>query len=119
MTLIRAVNVRSATARCRFASTNVSHDAIIHDFPYSNTLVADLLDAEDKVLHSQEYYSVGGGFIQWKGWEPPSLGEPVHRYSNMTELRAIVKEKGLNIYEIILDNEMAITGRRARASSIP
>ena len=28
----------------------------------------------------------------------------------MTELRAIVKEKGLNIYEIILDNEMAITG---------
>ena len=37
----------------------------------------------------------------------------------MTELRAIVKEKGLNIYEIILDNEMAITGRRARASSIP
>lgn len=89
---------------------DVSHDAIIHDFPYSNTLVADLLDAEDKVLHSQEYYSVGGGFIQWKGWEPPSLGEPVHRYSNMTELRAIVKEKGLNIYEIILDNEMAITG---------
>ena len=53
---------------------------------------------------------MGGGFIQWKGWEPPSLGEPVHRYSNMTELRAIVKEKGLNIYEIILDNEMAITG---------
>ena len=89
---------------------DVSHDAIIHDFPYSNTLVADLLDAEDKVLHSQEYYSVGGGFIQWKGWEPPSLGEPVHRYSNMTELRAIVKEKGLNIYEIILDNEMSITG---------
>ena len=59
---------------------DVSHDAIIHDFPYSNTLVADLLDAEDKVLHSQEYYSVGGGFIQWKGWEPPYLGEPVHRY---------------------------------------
>ena len=28
----------------------------------------------------------------------------------MTELRSIVKEKGLNIYEIILDNEMAITG---------
>ena len=89
---------------------DVSHDAIIHDFSYSNTLVADLLDAEDNVLHSQEYYSVGGGFIQWKGWEPPSLGKPVHRYSNMTELRAIVKEKGLNIYEIILDNEMAITG---------
>lgn len=32
---------------------DVSHDAIIHDFPYSNTLVADLLVAEDKVLHSR------------------------------------------------------------------
>ena len=90
--------------------SDVSHDAIIHDYPYSNTLVAELLDGEDNVLHSQEYYSVGGGFIQWKGWTAPVLGEPVHRYSNMTELRAIVKEKGLNIYEIILDNEMAITG---------
>ena len=47
---------------------DVSHDAIIHDFPYSNTLVADLLDAEDNVLHSQEYYSVSGRFIHWKGW---------------------------------------------------
>ena len=89
---------------------DVSHDAIIHEYPYSNTLVAELLDGDGNVLHSQEYYSVGGGFIQWKGWTAPELGEPVHRYSNMTELRAIVKEKGLNIYEIILDNEMAITG---------
>lgn len=90
--------------------SDVSHDAVIHDFPYSNTLVIELADAAGNILHSQEYYSVGGGFIQWKGWVSPELGEPVHRYSNMTELRAIVKEKGLNIYEIILDNEMAITG---------
>ena len=38
--------------------SDVSHDAIIHDYPYSNTLVAELLDGEDNVLHSQEYYSV-------------------------------------------------------------
>lgn len=90
--------------------SDVIHDAVIHDFPYSNTLVIELTDEGGNILYSQEYYSVGGGFIQWKGWVAPELGEPVHRYSNMTELRAIVKEKGLNIYEIILDNEMAITG---------
>ena len=89
---------------------DIEHGPIIHDAPYSNTLLVSLEDADGQALFSMEYYSVGGGFIQWKGWEPPSLGEPVHRYSNMTELRAIVKEKGLNIYEIILDNEMAITG---------
>ncbi|MFR0874558.1 MAG: hypothetical protein ACLSHC_08095 [Bilophila wadsworthia] len=31
------------------------------------------MDAEDKVLHSQGVLPVGGGFIQWKGWEPPPL----------------------------------------------
>lgn len=50
---------------------DVEHAAVLHDFPYSNTLVAELLDAEGHVLHEKEYYSVGGGFIQWKGWEPP------------------------------------------------
>ena len=89
---------------------DVSHEDIIHDYPYSNTLVPELVDASGNVLFSREYYSVGGGFIQWKGWTEPALGEPVHLYRNMTELRGIVKEKGLNIYEIILDNEMAITG---------
>lgn len=90
--------------------TDVTHEAVIHDYPYSNTLIPELLDAHGQVLFSREYYSVGGGFIQWKGWEAPETGMPVHRYANMNELRGIVKEKGLNIYEIILDNEMAITG---------
>lgn len=89
---------------------DVSHDAIIHDFPYSNTLVADLLDAEDKVLHSQEYYSVGGGFIQWKGWTPPERGKPVHPYGTMRQLREQLARTGLTLHELILDNESAITG---------
>ena len=89
---------------------DVEHAAVLHDFPYSNTLVAELLDAEGHVLHEKEYYSVGGGFIQWKGWEAPVLGDPAHKYRNMTELRGIVREKGLNLYEIILDNETAVTG---------
>lgn len=89
---------------------NVVHDAINHEFPYSNTLIVEMLDAQGAVVLEREYYSVGGGFIQWKGWEPPVLGQPVHAYRNMRELQAIVKEKGLNLYEIMLDNEMAITG---------
>ena len=30
--------------------------------------------AGDKVLLEQEYYSVGGGFIEWKGYKPPKKG---------------------------------------------
>ncbi|WP_294447068.1 L-serine ammonia-lyase [uncultured Mailhella sp.] len=89
---------------------DIVHDAVVHDYPYSNTLVAELLDAGGNVLFDKVYYSVGGGFVQWDGWKAPELGEPVHPYSNMKELRKIVRSEGLNLYEIMLDNEMAITG---------
>ena len=89
---------------------DIVHDAVVHNYPYSNTLVAELLDAGGGVLFEKAYYSVGGGFVQWDGWKAPELGEPVHPYSNMKELRNIVRTEGLNLYEIMLDNEMAITG---------
>ena len=28
----------------------------------------------DAVLYELEYYSVGGGFIEWKGYQPPEEG---------------------------------------------
>ena len=89
---------------------NIRHDAVMHTFPYSNTLIASLLDAEGTPLFSREFYSVGGGFVSWKGAVPESTGEPVHKYSSMNELHGLVREHGLNIYEIMLDNETAITG---------
>lgn len=90
--------------------SDIVHDAIIHEYPYSNTLLAELLDAQGEVLFHRAYYSVGGGFVQWDGWKASEQGEPVYRYSNMRELRAIIREQGLNIYEIMLANEMAVTG---------
>ena len=89
---------------------DIVHDSIVHDYPYSNTMKAELLDAAGSVLFERVYYSVGGGFVQWEGWKAPEQGEPVYRYSNMTELRALIREHGLNIYEIMLANEMAVTG---------
>lgn len=92
------------------ALTDVVHDAVVHDYPYSNTLLAELLDASGNVLFDKAYYSVGGGFVQWDGWKAPELGNPVYPYSNMKELRDIIRSQGLNIYEIMLANETAITG---------
>lgn len=90
--------------------SDIVHDAVVHKYPYSNTLVAQLLDACNGVLFEKAYYSVGGGFVQWDGWKAPEQGDPVYPYSNMKELRQIVRSQGLNIYEIMLANEMAITG---------
>ena len=89
---------------------SIVHDSIVHSYPYSNTLVAELLDASGEVLFERAYYSVGGGFVQWEGWKAPELGEPIYKYGSMTELRNIVRAEGLNIYEVMLANEMAMTG---------
>jgi L-serine dehydratase len=89
---------------------DIYHDAVNHEYPYSNTLVAELLDVHREKLFERIYYSIGGGFVQWEGWKAPERGQPVYPYSNMSELRSIIRTQGLNIYEVMLANEMAITG---------
>ena len=92
------------------AAAEVEHDLLVHKYPYSNTLLLDLLSEAGHVLYGQEYYSVGGGFIQWKGWQPEERGKPVHVYGSMQECKRIMHESGLSIHDILLDNECAITG---------
>jgi L-serine dehydratase len=89
---------------------DVIPDRISHDFPYSNTLVFSLLDAEGRNLLEREYYSVGGGFLQWKGWRGEQRGLPVHPYRNMHQLAEILRVSGLTLHELMLENESAITG---------
>ncbi|MDR3256066.1 MAG: L-serine ammonia-lyase [Endomicrobium sp.] len=109
-------------------SENIEYCAIQHNFPYNNTLIIDLLSENypnkeiltnlrnktdmlsESILFSWEYYSVGGGFLQWKGWTASKTVHPPHPYSNMTELRMLVKEKDLSLDELLLENEVAITG---------
>ena len=62
------------------------------------------------VLFSKEYYSVGGGFLQWKGWKAGERGRPVHPYVNMNELQVRLAESGLSLDVLLMENEMAVTG---------
>ena len=52
---------------------DIVYDAPKGEFPHPNTMTCKLM-AGDTVLLEQEYYSVGGGFIEWKGYEPPKKG---------------------------------------------
>ncbi len=88
----------------------IHHGPLSHDKPFSNTLIFSLQDANGKILLTQEYYSVGGGFIQWKGWQIPEQGKPCFPYNSMAQLREHLHTSGLNLHEIILQNESAITG---------
>ena len=52
---------------------DIIYDAAKGKFPHPNTMTCKLM-AGDKVLYELEYYSVGGGFIEWKGYQPPKKG---------------------------------------------
>ena len=97
----------------------IEYGPVLHEYPYSNTLFIDLLDRpypfespaeEGEILFSMEYYSVGGGFLQWKGWQPEERGKPAHPYGNLKELHQRLAESGLSLDRLLLENETAITG---------
>lgn len=114
---------------------NVVYGPIQHQRPYSNTLFIDLLDVPfpdtretapdaaarggapgddeplaEHILFSREYYSTGGGFLQWKGWEAEERGRPAYPYVNMNEVHVRLAQSGLALDEMLMANEMAITG---------
>jgi L-serine dehydratase len=89
---------------------DIIYDAPKGDFPHPNTMTCMLM-AGDKPILEQEYYSVGGGFIEWKGYKPPKKGEPKYPYSTMKELRQHAEKNNLTIAQVIMANEVAVSGK--------
>jgi L-serine dehydratase len=89
---------------------DVVYDATKGDFKHPNTMTVKLLAGND-VLLEQEYYSVGGGFIEWKGYTPPKKNPPKYPFRTMKELRAHADRNDTTIAKIMLANEMSIAGR--------
>ena len=89
---------------------DVIYDATKGDFKHPNTMTVKLLAGKD-VLLEQEYYSVGGGFIEWKGYTPPKKNPPKYPFRTMKELRTHADTNKTTIARIMLANEMSITGR--------
>jgi L-serine dehydratase len=94
---------------------DLSLDDIIYDsakgvFPHPNTMTCQLM-AGDKPVYELEYYSPGGGFYEWKGYTPPKKGEPKYPYATMKELRRHAEKNNLSIAQVILANEVAVSGK--------
>jgi L-serine dehydratase len=89
---------------------DIVYDAPKGDFPHPNTMTCALMGGE-AVLHELEYYSVGGGFIEWKGYQPPKKGQPKYPYATMKELQAHAQKNNLSIAQVMMANEVAVSGR--------
>ncbi len=89
---------------------DIIYDSPKGEFPHPNTMTCKLL-AGDKVLLELEYYSPGGGFYEWKGYTPPKKGQPKYPYATMKELRKHAEDNKLSIAQVIMANEVAVSGK--------
>jgi L-serine dehydratase len=93
------------------ASLNdIVYDATKGDFPHPNTMTCKLMGGSETLLE-QEYYSVGGGFIEWKGYQPPKKNPPKYPYATIAELLAHAEKNKLTIAQVVMANETSISGR--------
>ena len=72
---------------------DIVYDSPKGEFPASQHHDLQAAWAGDKPIYELEYYSVGGGFIEWKGYQPPKKGQPKYPYATMKELRAARREE--------------------------
>ncbi len=79
---------------------------------HTNGLRFTALDARGDVLHRDEFYSIGGGFVvraeEFGRQRPGGGGAPVpHPFASAAELLAACREHGLELHELVLANERA------------
>jgi len=89
---------------------DIIYDAPKGDFPHPNTMTCMLMGG-DKAIYEQEYYSPGGGFYEWKGYTPPKKGQPKYPYATMKELRQHAEKNKLSLAQVIMANEVAVSGK--------
>jgi L-serine dehydratase len=89
---------------------DIIFDATKGEFHHPNTMTAVLL-AGNETLYELEYYSVGGGFIEWKGYKAPEKGQPKYPFAYARELKKYLFDDKIPLAKLLLENEMAISGK--------
>ena len=78
---------------------------------HENGLVLHALGPDGTPLHSNTYYSIGGGFVvEAARFDAPDgvLGDVPYPYASADELIAVCAEHGLSISTLVLENERAL-----------
>jgi L-serine dehydratase len=89
---------------------DIVYDSPKGEFPHPNTMTCKLMGGSQPI-HELEYYSPGGGFYEWKGYTPPKKGQPKYPYATMKELRQHAEKNKLSIAQVVLANELAVSGK--------
>ncbi|HVK09099.1 MAG TPA: L-serine ammonia-lyase [Gemmataceae bacterium] len=105
-----AYSVKLGDKEFKLTLADVIYDSPKGEFPHPNTMTCKLM-AGDKAIYELEYYSPGGGFYEWKGYTPPKKGQPKYPYATMKELRQHAEKNNLSIAQVIMANELSVSGK--------
>lgn len=98
---------------------DANKDIIMHknkELPYHpNGMIITSYDSSAKILYSEEYYSVGGGFVEIKSElesrdnnnDTKNIKFP-NKFNNWNDLTDFCRRKNKEIWEIVLENELII-----------
>jgi L-serine dehydratase len=106
----KAYMVTIGPATFNLTLKDVIFDATKGDFHHPNTMTCVLLGGNE-ALYELEYYSVGGGFIEWKGYKAPDKGQPKYPFEHARELKKYMIDDKIPLAKILLENEMSISGK--------
>lgn len=83
-----------------------------YNSPHPNTLKF-ILKGGGKPIAEEEYYSVGGGFVQRKGEKLDEIKtvKPKYLYSNMKEFKQLMTNENLSLVDIMIANEVLVSGK--------
>ena len=96
--------------RAYISYEDVVFGEIHHNFKCANTLEISLNTVTNELLFTRRYYSLGGGFITWDNCKRSGRRKPVHGYTNMRQIKNLLKHSGFTLAELMAENESAITG---------
>jgi L-serine dehydratase len=108
-----AHKVTIGPANLNLTLKDIVFDATKGNFPHPNTMTAKLL-AGSETLFELEYYSVGGGFIEWKGYKAPEKGEPKYPFSLARDFKKFLIDDKIPLAKVLLENEMSISGKNEK-----
>ncbi len=82
-----------------------------HAFPFQNTMRFLLLSGDGQPLFEEESYSIGGGFVKFKGECGQACSEGsqgLYLFKNMNELKELAGGYGKGLVELVVANELRI-----------
>ncbi len=106
-----AYETQVADSQVKLTARSIVFEKKRYDSPHPNTLVFKLISAEEIILE-EEYYSVGGGFIQRKGEDLSAENNkmPKYAFTSMKELKEHLQKNKITLTDLMIANEESLTG---------